>query len=61
KIDYKEMDIFKENLTKYAKNINTYINESSKNANEGNYHLSQSVLLSSVQGYYSFIESIRAS
>lgn len=59
KIDYKEMNIFKENLTKYANNINTYIKESSKNANEGNYHLSQGLLLSSIQGYYSFIESIR--
>ncbi|MGL5328264.1 MAG: hypothetical protein ACRDD7_03275 [Peptostreptococcaceae bacterium] len=60
KIDYKEMNIFKENLIKYAKDVDSKINESSKSANEGNYDLSQSLLLSCVQGYYSFINSIKA-
>ena len=59
KIDYKQMDIFKDNLIEYAKNIQSNISEASKNANEDNLHLSQGLLLSSIQGYYSFINSIK--
>lgn len=61
KIDYKQMDIFKDNLIEYAKNIQSNTSEASKNANEDNLHLSQGLLLSSIQGYYSFINSIKVS
>lgn len=61
KIDYTEMNTFKENLIKYAKNVNSNITQGSKDAKEGNSHLSQSLLLSSIQYYYSFINSIKVS
>ena len=61
KIDYTEMNIFKENLIKYAKNVKDNINQSSKNANEDNSYLSKSLLLSSIQEYYPFINSIKTS
>ncbi|MDU2198681.1 MAG: hypothetical protein E7E21_09750 [Peptostreptococcaceae bacterium] len=61
KIDYTEMNIFKENLIKYAKNVKDNINQSSKNANEDNSYLSKSLLLSSIQEYYTFINSIKTS
>ena len=61
KIDYSEMDVFKNNLISYAKSIKSNTNDSSKNANEDNVHLSQGLLLSSIQGYYSFINSIKVS
>ena len=61
KIDYKQMDVFKDNLIEYAKNIQSNTSEASKNANEDNLHLSQGLLLSSIQGYYSFINSIKVS
>ena len=61
KIDYKQMDIFKDNLIEYAKNIQSNTSEASKNANEDNLHLSQGLLLSSIHGYYSFINSIKVS
>ena len=55
------MNIFKENLIKYAKNVKDNINQSSKNANEDNSYLSKSLLLSSIQEYYTFINSIKTS
>lgn len=61
KIDYTEMNIFKENLIKYAKNVKDNINQSSKNANEDKTYLSKSLLLSSIQEYYTFINSIKTS
>lgn len=61
KIDYTEMNIFKENLIKYAKSVKDNINQSSKNANEDKTYLSKSLLLSSIQEYYTFINSIKAS
>lgn len=61
KIDYAQMDIFKNNLIKYAKDVKDNINKSSKDANEDNLYLSKSLLLSSVQEYYTFINSIQTS
>lgn len=61
KIDYTEMNIFKENLIKYAKSVKDNINQSSKNANEDKTYLSKSLLLSSIQEYYTFINSIKTS
>ena len=61
KIDYTEMNIFKENLIKYAKSVKDNINQSSKNANEDKTYLSKSLLLSSIQEYYTFINSIKSS
>lgn len=61
KIDYADMNIFKENLINYVKSVNNNISKASKDINEDNCYLSQSLLLTSVQGYYSFINSIKAS
>ena len=61
KIDYDEMNSFKENLIKYTKSVNSNTKQASKNANEDNYYLSKSLLLTSIQGYYSFINLIKIS
>ena len=59
KIDYSKMNVFKDNLIKYTKDVNEKIDMSSKAANEQNYNMSKSLYLSSMQGYFSFINSIR--
>jgi len=59
KIDYSKMNVFKDNLIKYTKDVNEKIDMSSKAANEQNYNTSESLYLSSMQGYFSFINSIR--
>ena len=59
KIDYSKMNVFKDNLIKYTKDVNEKIDMSSKAANEQNYNMSESLYLSSMQGYFSFINSIR--
>lgn len=58
KIDYSNMDLFKQNLVKYLDDIDKKITMASKAANEQNYHISESLYLSSMQGYFSFINSI---
>ena len=59
KIDYSKMNVFKDNLIKYTKDVNEKIDMSSKAANEQNYNTSESLYLSSMQGYFLFISSIR--
>ncbi len=61
KIDYSQMDTFKENLIEYAKSVNSNTTQASKDAKENNGYLSQGLLLSSIQEYYSFINSIKVS
>ncbi|RDY24052.1 hypothetical protein CHF27_005570 [Romboutsia maritimum] len=58
-INYSEMNYFKENLIKYTKDVNEKIDTASKSANEQQSHISQSLLISCMQGYFSFIESIQ--
>ncbi|MEG1310967.1 MAG: hypothetical protein RR942_07845 [Romboutsia sp.] len=58
KIDYSKMSVFKENLVKYLDDIDEKILLASKAANEDNYYISESLYLSSMQGYFSFINSI---
>lgn len=59
KIDYDGMVSFKENLLTYTKDIVGKIKESSKSANEQNYHISQGLLLSSMQEYLEFINYMK--
>lgn len=59
KIDYSSMNVFKDNLMKYTKDVNDKIEVSSKAANEKNYNISESLYLSSMQGYFSFINSMK--
>ncbi|WP_042275733.1 hypothetical protein [[Clostridium] dakarense] len=58
KIDYSNMDVFKQNLVKYLNDMEEKITMASKAANEQNYYISESLYLSSMQGYFSFINSI---
>ncbi|MDL0295472.1 hypothetical protein, partial [Clostridioides difficile] len=59
KIDYSEMRLFKDNLIEYVKNVNEKIDTASKAANEEKYSVSKSLLLSSMQEYSMFINSIK--
>ncbi|MGL4911364.1 MAG: hypothetical protein ACRC3Y_02935 [Romboutsia sp.] len=59
KIDYQEMNVFKENLIDYTNSIDKKIDMASKSANEQNYIISESLHLSSMQEYFSFINSIK--
>lgn len=58
KIDYKEMETFKSKLNTYIQNTDEKVDEASKAANEDKYNLSESLFLSSMHGYFSFIKSI---
>lgn len=58
KIDYSSMDIFKQNLVKYLDSMSEKIDMASKAAKKENYYISESLYLSSMQGYFSFINSI---
>jgi len=58
-IDYEGADIFKSNLITYLNNVDKNIDEASKSANEQNYNISKGILLNSLQGYLSFINSIK--
>jgi len=59
KIDYSKMDKFKNNLISYIDNTQNYILTSSKNANENKGYVSQGLLLSSIQQYYLFVQSMK--
>ena len=59
KIDYEKMDKFKNNLISYINDCQEKILNSSKNANENKGYVSQGLLLSSVQQYYLFVQSIK--
>ncbi len=59
KIDYPEMQKFKEKLISYIDEVNTNILTASKNANENKGYISQSLLLSSIQKYNVFVQSMK--
>ncbi len=59
KIDYSKMDKFKNNLISYIDESQSNILTSSKNANENKGHVSQGLLLSSIQQYYIFVQSMK--
>lgn len=59
KINYSKMDKFKENLISYIDEVEEKILISSKSANENKNYISQGVLLSSIQGYYLFVNSMK--
>ena len=58
-IDYEEANAFKENLITYVNNIDKNIEVASKSANEQSYNESQGIYLNTLQGYLSFINSIK--
>lgn len=59
KINYSKMDKFKNNLISYIDNTQNSILTSSKNANENKVYVSQGLLLSSIQQYYLFVQSMK--
>lgn len=59
KIDYEQMDKFKKSLIKYLESVENNIVPASKNANENKGYISKGLLLSSIQGYYSFVNSMK--
>ena len=59
KIDYSKMDKFKNNLISYIDESQNNILTSSKNANENKGYVSQGLLLSSIQKYYVFVQSMK--
>lgn len=58
-IDYDEMEKFKENLNTYLDSVEGNIVTASKSANENKGYLSKGLLLSSIQGYYLFVNSMK--
>ncbi|MGL5750660.1 MAG: hypothetical protein ACRCXT_09040 [Paraclostridium sp.] len=60
KIDYEGMEIFKSNLLEYIKSMSEKSNQSLKMVKDKNYYVSESLFMSSMQGYYSFINSIKS-
>ncbi|MCR8746491.1 hypothetical protein [Romboutsia lituseburensis] len=59
KINYSEMNVFKDNLLNYTKNLTEKVEMALKSANDKNYNVSESMYLSSMQEYFSFINSIK--
>ncbi|WP_373598814.1 hypothetical protein [Paraclostridium bifermentans] len=59
KIDYKGMDGFKENLLNYTKSVRDKSEESLKLSQENKNNISKSLFMSSMQGYYNFVNSIK--
>lgn len=59
KINYSKMDKFKNNLNSYIDDTKNNILTSSKNANENKGYVSQGLLLSSIQQYYLFVQSMK--
>lgn len=59
KINYTKMDNFKNNLISYINESQNNILNASKNANENKGYISQGLLLSSVQRYYLFVQSMK--
>ena len=60
KINYDGMNAFKENLLNYSSSSNDKSKESLKMIEDENYYVAKSLFMSSMQGYYSFINSIKA-
>ena len=59
KINYSKMDKFKNNLISYIDECQNNILISSKNANENKGYVSEGRLLSSIQQYYVFVQSMK--
>lgn len=59
KIDYKGMDGFKENLLDYINSVKEKSEESLKLSQENKNNIIKSLLMSSMQGYYNFVNSIK--
>lgn len=59
-INYDGMKGFKENLIQYTESIKEKSKNSLEMVEREQYHISESLLMSSMQGYYSFINSIKA-
>ena len=59
KINYSKMDKFKNNLISYIDESQINIIISSKSANENKGYISQGLLLSSIQQYYVFVQSMK--
>ena len=58
-INYSKMDKFKNNLISYIDESQNNILISSKSANENKGYISQGLLLSSIQQYYVFVQSMK--
>ena len=59
KMNYSKMDKFKNNLISYIDECQNNILISSKNANENKGYVSEGLLLSSIQQYYVFVQSMK--
>lgn len=59
KIDYTKMNKFKNNLISYIDKSQNNILNASKNANENKGYISQSLLLTSIQQYNLFVQSMK--
>lgn len=59
KINYSKMDKFKDNLISYIDDSQNKIVTSSKSANEKKDYISKGLLLSSIQQYYLFVQSMK--
>ena len=59
KINYSKMDKFKNNLISYIDECQNNILISSNNANENKGYVSEGLLLSSIQQYYVFVQSMK--
>ena len=59
KINYSKMDKYKNNLISYIDECQNNILISSKNANENKGYVSEGLLLSSIQQYYVFVQSMK--
>ena len=59
KINYSKMDKFKNNLISYIDECQNNILISFKNANENKGYVSEGLLLSSIQQYYVFVQSMK--
>lgn len=59
-IDYNGMQGFKENLLKYTESVKGKSKNSLEMVEKEEFNISESLLISSMQGYYSFINSIKS-
>ena len=59
KINYEGMVGFKENIIKYTTSVKEKSKASLKSIENDEYYIGESLFISSIQGYYSFIKSIK--
>ena len=59
KINYEGMIGFKENIIKYTTSVKEKSKASLKSIENDEYYIGESLFISSIQGYYSFIKSIK--